>query len=119
MAYLNVACAQILEEVGRGDDAALRRLVADGLCRRAEDVGFIAARCGSHGGEQVAPDVSLTGREIAVLQLLSSSLSLPDIANELFVSHNTVKTHVQSLYRKLSVSKREDAVRVAATLGVS
>ncbi|MGI9613226.1 MAG: LuxR C-terminal-related transcriptional regulator [Acidimicrobiales bacterium] len=119
LAYLNLACAKALETVGRNDDADRRRRVADALCRRAEDVGFVAARCGASGGEQVTADVALTGREIAVLQLLSSSLTLPQIAGELFVSHNTVKTHVQSLYRKLGVTKRVDAVRVAATLGVS
>lgn len=119
LAYVNVACAQLLDDLGRTEEADRRRLVANALCRRAEDVGFIAARCGGHGGEDVNPDVTLTGREISVLQLLSSSLSMPEIARELFVSHNTVKTHVQSLYRKLGVSKREDAVRVAASLGVS
>ena len=119
LAYVNVACAQLLDKLGRDEEAERRRLLADGLCRRAEDVGFIASRCGTHSGAQVAPDVSLTGREISVLELLSSSLSLPEIAAELFVSHNTVKTHVQSLYRKLGVSKREDAVRVAAALGAS
>jgi LuxR family maltose regulon positive regulatory protein len=118
LAYLNVACAKILDDLGRTEEADRRRLVARGLCRRAEDVGFIAARCGGHDGELASPDVALTGREVTVLQLLTSSLTLPEIASELFVSHNTVKTHVRSLYRKLGVSKREDAVRVAATLGV-
>ena len=46
---------------------------------------------------------SLTERELAVLQLLPGTLSLREIAEKLYVSLNTVKTHVQAIYRKLGV----------------
>jgi len=63
------------------------------------------------GCEETAPLAEpLTEREVAVLRLLGSSLSLREIGQELFVSANTVKTHTQAIYRKLGVSARHDAV---------
>ena len=52
----------------------------------------------------------LTQRELDVLRLLRGSLSESDIASELYVSHNTVHTHIRSIYRKLGVSSRAEAV---------
>jgi LuxR family maltose regulon positive regulatory protein len=43
-------------------------------------------------------------------------MSNADIAAELFVSVNTVKTHVKSIYRKLGATRRQDAVRCARQL---
>jgi LuxR family transcriptional regulator, maltose regulon positive regulatory protein len=60
----------------------------------------------------------LTERELEVLQLLRGTLSLRDIARELHVSQNTVKTHTQAIYRKLGVSDRQDAVAKARELGL-
>jgi LuxR family maltose regulon positive regulatory protein len=45
-----------------------------------------------------------------VLRLLASDLPLHEIARELFVSYNTIKTQTQSIYRKLLVSNRAEAV---------
>ncbi len=58
----------------------------------------------------------LSDRERDVLRLLPTLLRTPDIAGELFVSVNTVKTHVKSIYRKLDVSSRRDAVARARKL---
>jgi LuxR family maltose regulon positive regulatory protein len=52
----------------------------------------------------------LTSREEAVLRLMSSTMSTAEIAAELGVSVHTVKSHLASIYRKLSVSKRRQAV---------
>jgi LuxR family maltose regulon positive regulatory protein len=60
----------------------------------------------------------LTDRELAVLRLLSSRLSLREIGTELFVSYNTVKTHARGIYRKLSASTRAEAVARARQLGL-
>ncbi len=54
----------------------------------------------------------LTDRETEVLRLLQGSLNLSEIASELFVSHNTVKTHTLALYRKLGARSRAEAVRI-------
>ncbi|MFV2073791.1 MAG: LuxR C-terminal-related transcriptional regulator [Thermoanaerobaculales bacterium] len=58
----------------------------------------------------------LTERELQVLRLLSSDLAGPDIARELFVSLNTMRTHTRSIYTKLGVNSRRAAVRRAAEL---
>ena len=60
----------------------------------------------------------LTEREVAVLRLLGSPLSLREIGAELYVSPNTVKTHTQAIYRKLGVSTRHDAVERGKQLGL-
>lgn len=55
----------------------------------------------------------LTARENDVLGLLSADATLPEIAAGMHVSINTLKSHLRSLYRKLGVTTREEAVRVA------
>lgn len=55
---------------------------------------------------------SLTAREIEVLRRLRSSLSLSEIASELYLSPNTVKTHTTTLYRKLGARSRSEAVKI-------
>lgn len=62
------------------------------------------------------PLQSLTGRETEVLCEMALGGSYADIAHTLFVSENTVKTHVSSLYRKLGVERRADALRRARQL---
>ena len=58
----------------------------------------------------------LSGREQSVLRFLPTMMSNAEIAGELFVTSNTVKTHLKSIYRKLAVSRRRDAVERARAL---
>jgi LuxR family maltose regulon positive regulatory protein len=58
----------------------------------------------------------LSDRETAVLRYLPTALSKAEIASEMFVSVNTVKTHMKNIYRKLDVTDRSHAVRRARTL---
>ena len=58
----------------------------------------------------------LTTRELDVLRLLPSKLSLREIANELYISHNTVKGYTKSIYRKLGVTSRAAAIKTARDL---
>jgi LuxR family maltose regulon positive regulatory protein len=58
----------------------------------------------------------LTERELDVLRLLAVGQSNPEIARTLYVEVNTVKTHVKSLYGKLGVHSRVQAVRRAREL---
>ena len=58
----------------------------------------------------------LTERELTILRYLGSSLSNAEIASELYVSVNTVKTHQRAVYRKLEAAGRRDAVRRARAL---
>ena len=55
----------------------------------------------------------LTGRELDVLRLLQGDLSLHEIASELYLSFNTVKTHARAVYRKLGAHSRSEAVLIA------
>ena len=57
--------------------------------------------------------LDLTERELEVLRLLASQLSLPEIASTLYVSVNTVKTHTRAIYQKLEVSARHSAIEQA------
>ncbi|MDD7942372.1 LuxR C-terminal-related transcriptional regulator [Actinomycetospora lutea] len=60
----------------------------------------------------------LTEREATMLRYLASTLSNPEIAAELYVSVNTVKTHQRAVYRKLGAAGRREAVLRARTLGL-
>jgi LuxR family maltose regulon positive regulatory protein len=61
---------------------------------------------------------ALTRRELIVLNELTTTANLDAIAQELVVSRNTVKGQVSSLYRKLGVTNRADALVVAVELGL-
>ncbi|MFD5125859.1 LuxR C-terminal-related transcriptional regulator [Streptomyces sp. NPDC058385] len=60
----------------------------------------------------------LSGRERDVLERLARMMSTEEIAADLYVSVNTVKTHLKSVYRKLAVNRRNEAVRRARELGL-
>jgi LuxR family maltose regulon positive regulatory protein len=59
------------------------------------------------------PAEELSRRERVVLRYLATLMSVQEIAGEMFVSTNTVKTHIKHIYRKLDVSRRRDAVESA------
>jgi len=61
----------------------------------------------------------LSGREWEVLQHLTSHHTIRQIANLMFVSPNTVKTHVKSIYRKTGAISRDDAVSIARGHGLA
>jgi LuxR family maltose regulon positive regulatory protein len=61
---------------------------------------------------------SLTGAEIRLLPLLVTHLTYPEIGERLFVSRHTVKTQAMSIYRKLGVSSRAEAVDRAREVGI-
>lgn len=65
------------------------------------------------------PAVELTGREKVVLAHLTQDETLEDIARQLFVTRNTVKSQVRSAYRKLGVSTRSEAIEAARKLGLN
>lgn len=60
----------------------------------------------------------LSSRELDVLRLLRSDLTGPDIARELHVSMNTLRTHTKNIYSKLGATSRREAVRRAAEVGL-
>ncbi|ROS26154.1 regulatory LuxR family protein [Cellulomonas sp. PhB150] len=65
-----------------------------------------------------AVTVSLTRRERVVLAELGEDVTLEEIATRLFVTRNTVKSQVRSVYRKIGVSTRSEAVAWAIEHGI-
>ena len=61
---------------------------------------------------------ALTGAELRLLPMLSTHLSFPEIAGELFLSRNTIKSEAISIYRKLGASSRSQAVARSRELGL-
>jgi LuxR family maltose regulon positive regulatory protein len=75
----------------------------------AELVGVLEGRTSGGSAPQLLADV-LTDRELAILRYLPTVMSNREIARQLYVSVNTVKTHLKQIYRKLGVASRRDAV---------
>jgi NarL family two-component system response regulator LiaR len=63
-------------------------------------------------------ELNVSERELEVLQCLARGLSNEEIAGQLFISLNTVKTHLSNLYFKLDVKRRTQAVEKARSLGI-
>lgn len=74
-----------------------------------------APRSPRSGGQLGA---ALTARECEVLELLAQMYSTEEIARTLYVSSNTIKTHVKGIFGKLCVNRRADAVRSGRALGL-
>jgi LuxR family maltose regulon positive regulatory protein len=106
------------------DDTGVRELLAEAgrLEATGIDFGVLPRRMKAmswrfRAAEKVAG--TLSSREVEVLRLLSGPLSLRDIGEELFISHDTVKSHVKAIYQKLGVSSRKEAVAVSRKLGLA
>jgi LuxR family maltose regulon positive regulatory protein len=100
---------------------ATHHAVTGDHARRLLSHGAAAAGAEAPGsGQRPAPSSaeSLSDRELQVLGLLDSELSGPQIARELFVSHNTLRTHTKHIFTKLDVTSRRAAVRRARELGL-
>jgi len=82
----------------------------------AELAAYLDGRQTTEGAAPAELLEALSDRESEVLRYLPTIMSNADIAAELFVSVNTVKTHVKSIYRKLGATRRQDAVRRARQL---
>ncbi len=68
--------------------------------------------------ENLLKQLSISKREYEVLELIAGGLSNQEIADKLFVSQNTIKTHSSRLFEKLDVSRRTQAVEKAKSLGL-
>lgn len=83
---------------------------------------FVAARMARHAQGQ--PNLrtrsywTLTDREREVLAYMRSVMTAAEIAEALYISVNTVKTHERSIYRKLGATGRRDALKTAAERGI-
>jgi len=96
---------------------------ADLLARHPAVAGQWPVPCPRTPADDVAaPAISrqlpypLTQRELTILRFLATSMSTSEIADELCLSVNTVKTHVAAIYRKLPATRRREAVLRARQL---
>jgi LuxR family maltose regulon positive regulatory protein len=125
-AYALLCAAPVLQACG--DHAGALRLLdeAEQLLASFEDAGKLTALLEdvqrrislARPRRRAADATALTEAEFEVLRQLRSPRSQRAIADELSVSINTVKTHTSSIYRKLGVSSRDDAVTQAIDLGL-
>ena len=101
-------------------EAEAHAAAASALLRRYSDAGVLRSHVDHlrQGVERSRVTEPLTGAEHRVLDLLPTHHTEAQIAEHLYVSRNTVKTHVQSLYRKLGVCSRADAVERARDIGL-
>ena len=133
------ALAALAHAVELGEPDGWVRLFVDAGPRVAQTLGVLARRTPSDflahlvaatsrteqaTGEERATSARaaliepLSERELEVLRLLGSELDGPDIASELVVSLNTVRSHTQHIYTKLGVTNRRSAVSRAHQLGL-
>jgi len=85
----------------------------------ADILGMLAgSRPAPPRGQRRPPLEPLSDSEIRVLRYLPTHLSAPEIASELYLSTNTVKTHVRHLYTKLGTHSRDETVEYARVLGL-
>lgn len=68
-------------------------------------------RQGNKTGKQIDYDSLLTDKEFKIWESLAKGMTNKEIANEMFIELSTVKTHINSLYRRLNVSNRKEAIR--------
>jgi len=108
------ALASTVAELGDRERASALFDEAQELAGRCADAGVLPARLAAARRaarlDRAPADDELTERELTVLRHLASDLSEREIAAELYLSFNTVHSHVKSIYRKLGVSSRAEAV---------
>lgn len=96
------ACREELLQCIRNVQAGQFSFPADIVCRLAVELA----------------EESLTDRELTVLQLLASGKRNKDIANTLYITETTVKTHLRNIFAKLNVISRTEAIAMALRRGL-
>jgi LuxR family transcriptional regulator, maltose regulon positive regulatory protein len=122
---LLLALAPIRANLGDREGAAILLQDARAIVDAYPDAGTLGPRLEELERSIAAPKQRpaplgepLTDRELSVLRLLPTSLTQRQIGDELFLSINTVKTHVRSIFRKLGVESRSGAVARASELNL-
>jgi LuxR family maltose regulon positive regulatory protein len=111
--------------LGDLEDARALLDAAGEILRRVPDLGVLTGlaydlreRAGALAASSQRDDSGLTAAELRLLPHLTTHLSFREIGELLFVSRNTVKTQAISVYRKLGVSSRSEAIAQACELGL-
>jgi LuxR family maltose regulon positive regulatory protein len=122
--WFALTAAVVLAEIAldRGDIPQVVRWTESGMMmlRSWPDAGILRGRLERlrRAVEELRLAGPLTPRERRALELLATHLTMPEIARDLSVSHNTLKTHVRDLFRKLEVHSRTEAVSRAREIGL-
>jgi LuxR family maltose regulon positive regulatory protein len=139
LGLLSARVARTPDEAGRHASAAVHRAASVGLLQTVAAEGHETIRLveraawsapgpwldrlrrampspGTAYTGRIGPVDGLTDRELAVLRLLPSRLTLREIADELSISPNTLKFHLKLIYRKLGVGSRAEAVESARAM---
>ena len=121
LALADLANARALDLAGartllREIDEVLKR--RPGLGTLVGEAAVLQARLGQERGAIVPGPSALTAAELRLLPLLATHMPAREIAAALFLSHNTIRTEMKSLYRKLGAVTRSQAVSQARQLGL-
>jgi LuxR family maltose regulon positive regulatory protein len=122
LTLLQLTCIHIAS----GDSAGARTILRDlkDLLRERPDLGIVRDQATRLAGQArtlpatAAGATTLTPAEMRLLPLLPTHLSLPEIGERLFLSRHTIKSQAISIYHKLDVSSRGDAVARAREIGL-
>jgi LuxR family maltose regulon positive regulatory protein len=129
IAYTLLALAAVRQRLGRGEDARHAYQEGREAVVGCEDPGILRERLrrlersrqfGSPARSPRSPGPSdaLSDAELSVLRLLRSELTQREIASELQLSFNTIKTHTRNIYRKLDATARAEAIARARELSL-
>ena len=129
IAYSLLALAAIRQRLGRRDEAARIYEEARKAVGGCEDPGILNERLARaerraklapplRAGRTTGGSEALSDAELSVLRLLRGELSQREIAGELHLSFNTIKTHTRNIYRKLGVAERAEAISRARELSL-
>jgi LuxR family maltose regulon positive regulatory protein len=129
IAYALLALAAVQLRLGRDQDARMAYEAGREAVAQCEDPGILRERLmrlersgrlsrSARRGHVAGPSDALSQAELSVLRLLRSELTQREIAAELQLSFNTIKTHTRNIYRKLDVTGRVEAIARARELGV-
>ena len=114
--------ARLLQAMDRREDAAAAieeaRATIDSCADPRMLAQWLAALERPARTRRPNDDAALSKRELAILRMLTSTLSERDIGRELYLSHNTIHSHTRSIYRKLGASSRTEALANARELGL-
>ncbi len=118
LAKVHVALADVTtaRHLLREIDDILR--IRPALGTLVDEVSALRTLLSTTSAEIVTGGPPLSAAEIRLLPYLQTHLTMREIADRLYVSHNTVRSQVGSIYRKLGVSSRTDAVEHATTIGL-
>jgi LuxR family maltose regulon positive regulatory protein len=118
LAYALIRQARVLLALRESNAAAASIAEARAMIDSCRDPGIVEEWLVALERPRRRRDGELSKRELVVLRALTGPLSERDIGRELFLSHSTVHSHAQSIYRKLGVSSRTGAIQEARKIGL-